>query len=175
MADYYQLLGINSNASEYEIRAAYRKMAKLYHPDVNKAPDAHSKFVMLTMAYETLIDTHKRSLYNLRKKSSELETYNEWLKKQKARAEYEARLRYEEFLRNRQKFRESKYYPLAILVTHVARIISMAFGAAIIVVCLFLIYNIHLVLLFFLLPFICGGVYLIKWTNDWYKETRRYF
>jgi curved DNA-binding protein CbpA len=181
MADYYQLLGVPANASEVEIRAAYRKKAKLYHPDVNKAPDAHAVFVLLTSAYETLINPHKRERYNARSSKSNsgsgngFQTYQEWVKVKKARAEHEAKIRYYEFLKNREKFRTSKYYHLAIVVTHVARIVAYFFGAGIIGICLYIMYDFHFIFLFLLLPFICGGIYLIKWTDDWFQETKRYF
>jgi curved DNA-binding protein CbpA len=178
MADYYQLLGITKDASEAEIRAAYRRQAKIYHPDLNKSPDAHSRFIVITNAYETLIDSDRRHRYNQRFSStprSSMEAYNDWLKAQKERAEHEAKMRYYEHLRNREKFRQSKYYNLAIIVTQIARFVCYSFGVAIIAVCLFLIIDFHFMLLFFLLPFICGGVFLIKWANDWYQETRRYF
>jgi hypothetical protein len=177
MADYYQVLGIASDANEAEIRAAYRKKAKLFHPDVNKSPDAHSKFVMVTAAYETLINYNKRENYNLRSKSSSsrFQSYNEWMQAQRAKAEFEARMRYYEFLSNREKFRDSRFYWLAVWITHLARIVCYVFGTGVIGVCMYLIYDYHFMLLFFLLPFICAGVYFIIWTGDWFKETRRYF
>lgn len=178
MADYYNLLGISTNATESEIRAAYRKKAKLYHPDVNKSPDAHALFVLLTTAYETLINPHKRERYNTkgsRSAKSSFETYQEWMQKKKAQAEYEAQKRYQEFLRNREKFRNSRYYTLAIWVTYLAWFVSMLFGVIDIAVCFYLVYEVHFMLFFFVLPFICGGVYLIKWSTDWFKETKRYF
>lgn len=180
MGDYYNLLGIHKGASEGDIRTAYRKQAKRYHPDVNKAPDAHAKFIMLQTAYETLIDSHRRDRYdqrvnNYRTPNTSMDSYSEWLKMQKAKAEFEAKMRYYEFIRNREKFRESRYYSLAKIITHMARIICYLFGAGIIAICLFLIIDFHFVLLFFLLPFICGGVFLIKWSHQWYLDTKRYF
>lgn len=177
MANYYHLLGVSSNASETEIRAAYRKKAKMYHPDVNKSPDAHSLFVLLTTAYETLVNSTKRERYNAKTNSSSgaFQTYQEWMQAKKAKAEWEAKMRYFEFLKNREKFRQSRYYVLAVWVTYVARVVAYLFGAGIIGISLFLIYDVHFMLFFCLLPFICGGIYLIKWTDDWYKETRKYF
>lgn len=177
MADYYHLLGVSDNASEADIRAAYRKKAKMYHPDVNKSPDAHSLFVLLTSAYETLINPHKRQRYNDRTKRSvdNLQTYQEWVKARKAKAEFEARMRYYEFLQNREKFRQSRFYFLAVWVTQIARVVAWLFGIAIVAICLYIIYDVHFVLIFLLLPFICAGIYLMKCTNDWYKETRKYF
>src|SRR5436190_22641205 len=112
MADYYQVLGVTSNANEAEIRAAYRKKAKQFHPDVNKSTDAHSQFVLITTAYETLINWNKRERYN-HKKTNRFQTYNEWMEAQKAKAEFEARMRHYEFLNNREKFRSSRLYWLA--------------------------------------------------------------
>jgi len=67
MADkrnYYEVLGINKNANEDEIKKAYRSMAKKYHPDVNKAADAEAKFKEVNEANEVLSDPQKRSQYD---------------------------------------------------------------------------------------------------------------
>lgn len=64
MTDYYEILGVSKNADKDEIKGAFRKKARQYHPDVNKAPDAEAKFKELGKAYETLMDDNKRSLYD---------------------------------------------------------------------------------------------------------------
>ena len=64
MSDYYEILGVDKNASKEEIKSAFRKMARKWHPDVNKAPEAEAKFKELGKAYETLIDDEKRATYD---------------------------------------------------------------------------------------------------------------
>ena len=66
MSDFYSVLGIAKNATPDEIKSAYRKLAKEFHPDVNKATGAEEKFKQVTEAYETLSDPRKRSEYHNR-------------------------------------------------------------------------------------------------------------
>ncbi|AZZ65489.1 molecular chaperone DnaJ [Metamycoplasma phocicerebrale] len=62
--DYYEILGINKNATEKEIKTAYRKLAMQYHPDKNSSPDAEEKFKEISEAYEILSDSDKRAKYD---------------------------------------------------------------------------------------------------------------
>ncbi|KAL8117361.1 uncharacterized protein LOC141661910 [Apium graveolens] len=63
-ADYYSTLGVSKAADSKEIKAAYRKLARQYHPDVNKQPGATEKFKEISAAYEVLSDDQKRALYD---------------------------------------------------------------------------------------------------------------
>lgn len=62
--DYYEVLGISKTATDAEIKSAFRKMAKQYHPDINKAPDAAEKFKEAQEAYAVLSDPNKRKQYD---------------------------------------------------------------------------------------------------------------
>jgi molecular chaperone DnaJ len=63
--DYYEVLGVTREASKAEIKSAYRKAAKKYHPDLNKDnPQAEEKFKELSEAYEVLMDDQKKQLYD---------------------------------------------------------------------------------------------------------------
>ena len=64
MSDHYQVLGVDRNASQDEIKKAYRKLAREMHPDVNPDPKIQDRFKEVTAAYEVLSDPDKRSSYD---------------------------------------------------------------------------------------------------------------
>ena len=62
--DYYKIMGLDKNASQADIKSCYRKLARKYHPDLNKAASAETKFKEVGEAYDVLKDEEKRAAYD---------------------------------------------------------------------------------------------------------------
>ncbi len=100
---YYEILEISPDANETEIKKAFRTLAKRYHPDVSKEPDAETHFKLLYIAYDILQDPYKRKLYDELqhlKSSAEEEhdtSFNQWHNNANTHAGRYSRMKYEEF------------------------------------------------------------------------------
>ena len=62
--DYYEILGVSRNASSDDLKSAFRRLARQYHPDVNKEADAEERFKEINEAYAILSDADKRAAYD---------------------------------------------------------------------------------------------------------------
>ena len=103
-SEYYKILDLPSDSSVYEIKKAYRKKARLYHPDINHAPDAKDMFIGITEAYEFLLAYHDKIKYDER---AYYEAMEEWRKYR----QYRSRKRATSYARKPySNFKNSKIY-----------------------------------------------------------------
>ncbi len=108
----YRILGVSPDADSQEIKRAYRKQAKLFHPDVNSGDGAQEEFVKVNEAYEMLVN--EGASYQSSQLASAFENvyfYTFETRQERAeRAANFARMYYEEFRRNNEEFKKSFYY-----------------------------------------------------------------
>ena len=109
--NYYELLGININASEEEIKKAYKNMMKKWHPDINKDPNASNMSVQLNEAKNILLDEFKRTDYDEYLKSKTNKTY-ENIKTHTAKnnSSYKENNRYTNNYREEKMYTKWEYY-----------------------------------------------------------------
>ncbi len=120
---YYEILGVNAASSLSEIRKSYRQQAKAWHPDVNKSPGAHEKFILLREAYEYLTDLKSGRPVH------EAEVVNTWTDE---RAE-EARARAAKYAEmNYRDFKKSDYSrggeALEVVADHINLVFAFIFA-----------------------------------------------
>jgi hypothetical protein len=127
---YYHILGIPENAGLKEIKEAFRRKAKAYHPDLNKSEGAHDHFIDINEAYNYLVDMHTRSGGNTGDQAAMDDYYRQWVEqeRQKARAwaAKRARMRYEEF-------RNSSVHKTTSMLSHMLDYFLMVVGVFIII------------------------------------------
>lgn len=104
LADYYNVLGIPFDSTVADIKAAYRKKARLYHPDINQDPDAKEKFISATEAYEFLLANHEKTKDDEAEYERAMEDWRKYRQdRSRRRATAYARTSY-------QSFRKTKFY-----------------------------------------------------------------
>jgi curved DNA-binding protein CbpA len=105
--NYYQVLGLSPEATEKEIKSAYRTLAKVWHPDKNKAENARAQFIVITEAYQILSDENLRPIYDQKLHRSSYREQSMRQKEQEYRAWFE---RYQQQAqRNAQAYASSSY------------------------------------------------------------------
>jgi len=179
--DYFSILGIERNATEQDIRKAYRRLAKKYHPDVNKSANAHEKFIEITEAYEFLIehgqeysteyvnasaDEQKQAEY------CQSEEYIRFREEARRKAQEQARMRYEAFKRKSEAFQKSGINDIGLLFTIVFRAVAIPITLALFLLPIFLTIVLHDYLLLFIALFtwpFAGGL-------GWYiRDNRKHY
>ncbi len=176
-SNYYDLLEIPRTATVQQIRKAYRAKAKIYHPDMNMHSNSHMHFLILTQAYETLIDPNKRHVYDMAliSNSEHMLTYEQWKEIERRKIREEEAIAHQEFLRKKELFQHSVYFKPAKVLLFVAPIITYLVSISIILVCIWLMWTYHLMFIFLFLPFLCLSVYVLVATPKWISASKKYF
>jgi curved DNA-binding protein CbpA len=110
MNNTYEILGLKENATEAQIKNAYRALAKKYHPDVSKVPNAEEKFVEIAEAYEIL--TSKGTSNQLYDQADYEYHQEDKVHQRRQRARAYSKMKYETFKANNDAFKKSWYYNL---------------------------------------------------------------
>ena len=103
ITDYYRILDLTPGVSVNEIKKAYREKARLYHPDINKSPDAQELFISATEAYDFLISYHDK----ISKPNVDSQIMDDW---QKQSREWSRRKAYAYAQESYSSFKKSNYY-----------------------------------------------------------------
>ena len=118
MDHYFAVLELPSGASDNDIKKAYRRLARKYHPDVSKEPDAEERFLEITEAYDYLLEKRWQpsvSYSTFEPKSPEIT----WEEQRRQRARAYAQMRFEEFRRSTLAFKKRWYFKPLRIVTWV--------------------------------------------------------
>jgi curved DNA-binding protein CbpA len=131
--EYYKILNLPFNASKHEVKTAYHKLALEYHPDICKLPEAGERFIMINLAYQTIIqkldlDEKLKLNKNIENETAQ-EIINSWMASERERirkrAQQHAEMHY-------NQFRKSKLYKSSFIFPKTLALFSLFFGMSII-------------------------------------------
>jgi hypothetical protein len=171
MTSYYKILEIDEKSGIDEIKHAYRKLCKLYHPDINKKPGAHEKFIEINEAYEVLM--HQATYTNFSSENNEQFDYEEFIREVREAANRQARMRYEKFQHEHEAFRESGLYDAVLLLKYLGRLLVPFFALCLISIPIMVAVNQKSILpVFYLFFFWLIGCVLLF---DAFQKRKNYF
>jgi hypothetical protein len=140
MVDYFKVLGLPESASRNDVKRAYRDLAKLWHPDVNREPNAPAVFILINEAYEFLLDDQRRENFGSTRRQSREDAvlraqrearYKQWVETQRRaareRAAENARSSFDTFV-------ESRIYRTAMVLNRVYDYIFLSLATLIVIV-----------------------------------------
>ncbi len=112
--NYYHILGVSENATLSEIKNAFRRKAKTFHPDINKSEGAHEQFININEAYTFLVDLHSNTTGESAFLKRREDYYNHWIKREREKARAKAAKRAQ---MNFNSFKNSPVYRTTTLLS----------------------------------------------------------
>jgi uncharacterized membrane protein len=117
--DYFKILELEPGCSIDDIKNAYRRLAKKYHPDLNKSPEATSMFIEITEAYEVLSYHFTHNQTDKTEIITQQRDYDEFIRKVREAAQRRAHMKYEKFKKEQEAFQESGLYDVVLLLKYI--------------------------------------------------------
>ena len=173
MKDYYKILELSPGCSIDDIKKSYRRLAKMYHPDLNKSKHAHELFIEINEAYEILMYQAAQKSEDRNIEDDKNEEYEEFINAVREEAQKRARMRYEKFAREHEAFRESGLYDAALILKYIGKFILPFFALGLISIPVAVSISEKSAAPFFYLFFfwVIGGFLLF----DVYTQRKKYF
>lgn len=179
MKDYYQILEIPPTDSIDEIKAAYRKLAKKYHPDLNKSPKASTLFIEITEAYEVL--SYRLANRQTNDSATKVEEeYEEFIRRVREAAHRRAQMKYQKFQREHEAFQESGLYDAVLLLKYIGLVLLPILAAGLVIFPIVTaIINDEIMVFFYLFVFWIMGLflfyYILQQGKDYFKREKFYY
>jgi curved DNA-binding protein CbpA len=180
MSSYYDILCVSQQATEEEIRKAYRKQALLFHPDRNASVDATGRFLLIMEAYEVLSDKNKRFQYDHQlgdntKGLYDIPDYETWQAQKREERKREEQEERDALQRLQKEFKAHPYYHLRKGVIYLKSFLGMLLGLLFLFLSLYTVWNTHVIVFFVVLPFICAGLLLSYFSYTWLTTKKKLF
>jgi hypothetical protein len=127
LTDYYEILGLPANSTIEEIKKAYRRKARLYHPDINPSADAKDQFISITEAYEFLITNHEKIKSDDQAYHQAMEDWRKYRQdRSRKKATKYAHTSYE-------KFKNTKFYKTTRILDGTAIVFSLVISILVVI------------------------------------------
>ena len=131
LTDYYKILGLPAYSSVEEIKKAYRKKARLYHPDINPSPNAKDLFISITEAYEFLIANHEKIINDDQAYSRAMEDWRKY-------RQYQSRKRATAYTRTSYgTFKNTRFYKTTRIFDGTTIIFSFVISIMVLIITIF--------------------------------------
>lgn len=167
----YQILDLPPGATPDEIKRAYRKQAKTYHPDINDSADAQVQFILVSQAYQILSNNYYYAGFIFYQQQTYYASRQETPQEKAARF---ARMQYEEFKRNNELFKQSSWFMLFKIFTYLVCLMGALIAVGFILAPFLMMFE-NQIMALYMLPVIFVGIAAMSSVFKLKNEVSQYF